>query len=100
LHRRPTADQQSPLRSTVWIFHGDHARYASAVFETEEAGLAWAAEHCVTGILAEYPYGGAYDTAVSEGRFTPSKPHHGTTNHVAAFAPGLRHLHLVDGRRD
>jgi hypothetical protein len=100
LRRRPTADQQSPLRSTVWIFHGDRARYASAVFETEEAGLAWAAEHCVTGILTEYPYGGAYDTAVSEGRFTPSKPHHGTTKHVAAFTPGLRHIHLVDGRRD
>ena len=100
LRRRPTADQQSPLRSTVWIFHGDHARYASAVFKTEEAGLAWAAEHRVTGILAEYSYGGAYDTAVGEGRFVPSKPHHGTTNHVAAFTPGLRHIHLVDGRPD
>lgn len=100
LRRRPTADQQSPPRSTVWIFHGDQARYASAVFETDDAGLAWAAEHSVTGILAEYPYGGAYDTAVSEGRFTPSKPHHGTTNHVAAFTAGLQHIHLVNGRRD
>ncbi|MGA5305968.1 DUF7710 domain-containing protein [Nucisporomicrobium flavum] len=100
LRRRPTADQQSSLRLTVWIFHGEQARYASAAFETEEAGLAWAADHGVTGILAEYPYGGAYDAAVAEGRFTPSKPHHGTTNHVAAFTPGLRHIHLVDGRRD
>lgn len=98
--RRPAADQPSPLRSTVWIFHGDQARFACAVFETEETGLAWAAEHRVTGLLAEYPYGGAYDTAVNEGRFTPSKPHHGTTDHVAAFSPGLRHIHLVDGRRD
>lgn len=96
--RRPTADQQSPLRPTVWIFHGDQDRYASAVFETEEAGRAWAAEHRVTGILAEYPYGGAYDSAVSEGRRTSSKPHHGTANHVAAVTPGLRHIHLVDGR--
>jgi hypothetical protein len=35
--------------------------------------LAWAAEHQVTGILTEYPHGGAYDIAVREGRFTPSK---------------------------
>ncbi|WP_203701497.1 DUF7710 domain-containing protein [Asanoa iriomotensis] len=96
LRRRPTNDQHTP---TVWIFHGDRARYASAVFETADAGLAWAAEHRVTGILAEYLYGGAYDAAVSEGRFTPSKPHHGTADHVAAFNPGLEHIHLTDGER-
>ena len=100
LRHRPTSDQQSPLRPTVWIFHGDRAPYASAVFETPDAGLAWAAEHRVTGILAEYPYGGAYDAAVGQGRFTPSKPHHGTADHVAAFSPGLRHIHLTDGHRD
>ncbi|WP_455769107.1 DUF7710 domain-containing protein [Micromonospora chersina] len=43
---------------------------------------------------------GAYDVAVSEGRFTPSKAHHGTGDHVAACGPGLRHLHLTSGRRD
>ncbi|MEH1017848.1 hypothetical protein V6U90_32900, partial [Micromonospora sp. CPCC 206060] len=100
LCRRPTSDQGSPLRSTVWIFHGDRARYASGVFDTLDAGLAWAAEREVTGILAEYACGGAYDVAVSAGRFTPSKAHHGTADHVAAFGPGLRHIHLTGGRRD
>ncbi|MFC4016617.1 hypothetical protein ACFOW4_01440 [Micromonospora sp. GCM10011542] len=100
LHRRSNGDQRSPLRSTVWIFHGDRARYASGMFDTVDAGLAWAAEHQVTGILAEYANGGAYDVAVSEGRFTPSKAHHGTADHVAAYGPGLRHIHLTDGRRD
>lgn len=100
LRRRPTGDQPSPLRATVWIFSGDGARYASAVFDTAEAGLAWAAGHRVTGVLAEYRYGGAYDAAVSEGRFTVSKPLHGTAEHVAAFGPGLRHIHLTDGQRD
>jgi hypothetical protein len=33
LRRKPTADQGSPLRSTVWVFHGYHARYASGVFD-------------------------------------------------------------------
>ncbi|MGC4888981.1 DUF7710 domain-containing protein [Micromonospora sp. DT227] len=100
LRRRPTADQRSPLRSAVWVFHGDRARYASGVFDTLDAGLAWAAEHQVTGVLAEYGIGGAYDIAVSEGRFTPSKARHGSAHHIAAFGPGLRHLHLTDGRRD
>jgi hypothetical protein len=63
------------------------------VFSTLDAGLAWAAEHQVNGMLAEYPHGGAYDVAVSEGRFTPSKAHHGTAQHVsngyftAAYGP-------------
>jgi hypothetical protein len=100
LRRRPTADQQSPLRSTVWIFHADRARYACAVFTTLEAGLVWTAKHEVTGILAEYADGGAYDVALSEGRFTPSKTHHGTPDHVASFSPGLRHIHLTNGNRD
>ncbi|MFG1842844.1 hypothetical protein ACGFH8_30960 [Micromonospora sp. NPDC049175] len=99
-YRRPTAGQRSPLRSTVWIFHGDSARYASGVSATLDVGLAWAAERHVTGILAEYAIGGAYDVAVSEGRFTPSKAHHGTSDHVAAFSPGLRHVHLTRGRQN
>ena len=99
LLRRPTGDQRNSLRATVWVFHGDRARYASGVFDTLDAGLAWAAEHQLTGILAEYANGGAYDVAVREGRFTPSKTHHGTADHVAAFGPGLRHFHLTDGRQ-
>lgn len=92
--RRPTNDDFGP---TVWIFHGKHARYASAVFETADDGLAWAAEHRVTGILTEYQYGGTYDAAVRQGRFRPSKPHHGTAEHVAGFSPGLTHIHLTEG---
>jgi hypothetical protein len=98
--RRPAADQRSPSRPTVWIFHGDRARFASAVFDDLDAALTWAAGHEVTGILAEYAKGGTYDVAVSEGRFTPSAPHHGTSDHVAAFSPGLRHIHLSNGLRD
>jgi hypothetical protein len=92
--------EERVTRRTVWIFHGDHGRYTSAVFETLGAGLEWAARHRATGILAEYAFGGAYDTAVDEGRFTPSKPHHGSPEHVAGFSPGLRHVHLTNGRQD
>jgi len=67
---------------------------------TLDAGLAWAATHEVTGTLAEYADGGTYDTAVKEGRFTPSKPHHGSADHITSFGPGLRHIHLTDGRQE
>lgn len=84
---------------TVWIFHGDSARFASAVFTTEADALAWAELHRVSGIVTEYPVGdGCYDIAIERGSFTPSKPHHGTPEHIAAFSPGwTRHVHLTDG---
>jgi hypothetical protein len=85
----------------VWVFHGTAAQYASGVFNSEEAGLAWVARHRLTGILSEYPLGeGCFDVAVREGRFQPSKPHHGSPEHIAGFSPGLRHVHLVDGTPD
>jgi hypothetical protein len=91
--RRPRDD-----RPTVWLFHGDRARHAAGAFTTRADGLAWAAEHEVSGVLAEYPIGGSYDVAVREGRFTPTRPHHGTAEHVADFSPGLEHVHLTDGK--
>ncbi|MFC6565766.1 hypothetical protein [Actinoplanes utahensis] len=97
--RRPTRSPD-PVRSTVWVFNGPRSRFPSAVFATSEDGLAWAAEHGVSGVLAEYAFGGAYDAAVRDGRFSPSKPHHGTPDHIAGFGPGLNHIHLVDGRPD
>ncbi|MEU4424402.1 hypothetical protein AB0F81_27600 [Actinoplanes sp. NPDC024001] len=85
--RKPGHGSPSLPRETVWVFHGAGARFASGVFTTLAAGLRWAAEHRVTGILAEYPIGGAYDVAVDEGR---SAAQHGS----------LQQVHLVDGRRD
>lgn len=87
---------------TVWIFHGDEARHAAAVFDTEADGARWIASHKLTGILTEYPVGdGCYDIAVGEGHFHPTKPHHGTPSHIAAFSPGwTRHVHFQDGHTE
>ncbi|GAA2559505.1 hypothetical protein GCM10010435_33410 [Winogradskya consettensis] len=80
----------------MWIFHGDAARFASGVFASREEGLAWVAKHGLTGVLSEYPLGeGCYDAAVAQGRFQPSRPHHGTPSHVAGFSPGLDHVHIA-----
>lgn len=89
----------SDPEQTVWIFHGEGARFASAVFTNEADALAWAQRHCVSGIVTEYPVGdGCYDIAVRRGSFNPSKPHHGTPAHVAGFSPGFtHHIHVTDG---
>lgn len=92
-------DRRNAATSTVWIFHGLNARFASGVFLSQADGLAWAAQHRLSGTLSEYPVGiGCYDQAVMTGRFRPSKPHHGTPEHVAGFSPTLGHVHLTDGR--
>lgn len=96
LRRRPIREE----RDTVWLFHGDGARFASGVFANAEDGRDWARRHRVSGTLAEYAMGGAYDVAVAEGRFTRTRDHHGTPGHVAGFSAGLDHLHIVDGAID
>ena len=92
------ADQET--RRTVWIFQGEGARFAAGVFDTEAEGLAWAGRHGLTGLLTEYPVGdGCYDIATADGHFRPTRPHHGSPEHVGQFSPGwTRHVHLREGR--
>jgi hypothetical protein len=96
----PVSDGTAVDQLYVWVFHGERAQFASGVFEDREAGLRWAARHRLTGILAQYPVGaGCYDVAVMQGRFHPTKPHHGTPSHVAGFSPPV-HVHVRDGHPD
>jgi hypothetical protein len=92
----------NPGPANVWIFHGTGAPFASGVFASRADGMAWIARHRLTGILTEYPVGdGCYDIAVRNGHFTPSRPHHGTADHVARFSPGnTDHVHVRDGDED
>jgi hypothetical protein len=89
-------------RPTIWIFHGEGAPFASAVFQHTAEALSWANKHHLTGTLTEYPVGdGCYDIAVANGHFTPHKPHHGSPDHVARFSPSrTEHIHLRDGQPD
>jgi len=92
-------DPSTAESRNVWVFHGNGARFAAGVFETQDQGLAWAARHGVSGLLTEYPIGdGCYDIAVRDGHFRPSKPHHGSAAHVARFSPGWTwHDHIENG---
>jgi hypothetical protein len=89
-------------RASVWVFHGEGAAFASGVFADLSTALVWIERHSLTGILTEYQVGdGCYDFAIQDGRFRPSKPHHGKPRHVAGFSPsGTEHIHVRDGRRD
>ena len=84
---------------TVWIFHGDRARHDAGVFASKEDALAWVRLHRLSGLLTCYPVGdGCYDIAVRDGYFRPSKAHHDSPEHIAAFSPGwTEHIHLADG---
>ncbi len=99
--RRVPNEQSAPPSMTVWVFHGEAARFASGVFASRADGLAWVARHRLTGVLSEYPLGeGCYDWALARDRFRPSKAHHGSPGHVAGFSPGLAHVHVADGAPD
>jgi hypothetical protein len=93
------ADTSRSAEATVWVVHGYRAHFASGVFADRDAGLEWIARHALTGTLTEYQMGdGCYDLAVRDGRFRPSKPHHGQPSHVANFSPSGHHVDAVDGR--
>ena len=67
----------------------------------QAAALDWITRHGLTGVLTEYEVGdGCYDLAVRQGRFRPTKPHHGSARHVAGFSSGLGHVHVQDGQPD
>jgi hypothetical protein len=90
-------DTKVPLLR-VWIFHGEGARFASGVFESHEAALQWVSQHRLTGIVTEYQVGsGCYDFAITQDRFRPTKPHHGTPAHVGGFSPAGPHVHVRNG---
>ncbi len=83
---------------TVWIFHGNSAQFACAVFSSLEAGEAWVAKHKLSGLLTELVIDDpVWDRAVRLGHFKPSKGHHGTPEHIVSFTGGEDHHHYFDG---
>lgn len=91
-------------RESVWIFHGEGARFASAVFATVADAEAWIGKHALTaltGMLTEYPLGeGVFDWAVCNGTFTPTKPKHQESAFIGGFTSAAQeHIHFENGVR-
>jgi len=90
---------------TVWVFTGSQASKASlfpsGVFSSQESAEAWIATHELSGTLTLYRVDvGAYDWAVQNGYFRPTKPHHSTPEFIAGFSGGDVHFHYESGKRD
>jgi len=80
---------------TVWVFVGSGARLPSGVFSSRDLAEEWIRTNRLAGLLTEYPLDqSAYDWAVENGHFRPSKPEHGTPKFVAGFTSAmLPHFH-------
>jgi len=89
----------------VWVFTGARSSTANqsfpgGVFSSLEAVEAWIKRHSLSGIVTIYRLDvGAYDWAVANGYFKPSKPHHTSSEFIGRFAGGDVHYHYEEGAR-
>ncbi len=90
----------------VWVFTGTRsssstlATFPGGVFSSIEPAEEWVKLHCLSGTLTLYRVdAGAYDWAVANGGFKPSKPHHYTAEFIGQFSGGDHHHHYESGIR-
>jgi hypothetical protein len=89
----------------VWVFIGSQDSKTSAfpggVFSTQERAESWIAMHNLSGTLTLYRLDvGAYDWAVQNGYFRPTKPNQVTPEFIASFSGGDIHFHYEHGTRE
>lgn len=93
--------------SDVWVFTGARSSpsdttptFPAGVFSSVATAEAWIKQHGLSGTLTMYRMDvGAYDWAVANGYFTPSKPHHQTSDFIGRFAGGDIHFHYETGAK-
>jgi hypothetical protein len=90
----------SEMKDQVWVFHGEGAQFASAVFRSQEAAVRWIGERALSGVLTAYPLDmPAYDWAVEAGHFKPKSDDHKSPRFIQRFTSGAQaHLHFTDGK--
>ncbi len=84
----------------IYVFHGESARFASALFDELSKAEKWIAENQLTGMLTVYPLNqSAYDWALENGRFSPKKEHHSSSKFIGGFTSAYQeHYHYEDGK--
>jgi hypothetical protein len=87
---------------SVWVFLGNGARMPSAVFSSQAAAEKWVKANQLSGLLTEYPLDqSAYDWAISQGFFKPSKPEHSAPKFIAGFTSASQsHFHYDPTKGD
>src|SRR5215469_8425278 len=91
----------------VWVFTGARSSpsdttptFPSGVFSSLEGAEAWIRQHALSGTVTLYRMDvGAYDWAVANSYFSPSKPHHLTSEFIGCFSGGDVHYHYETGQR-
>lgn len=90
----------------VWVFTSMRAptsttpTFPSGVFSSIETAEAWIKLHRLSGILTLYRVDvGAYDWALANDYFRPSKPHHKTPEFIGRFSGGDVHYHYEEGTK-
>lgn len=88
------------MTTSVWVFTGNGANFASAVFSTSAKAEEWILLHRLSGTLTEYPMDtGVYDWAITRGHFTPKKDYQREADFIASFSSASQeHIHFVDGQ--
>ena len=85
----------------IWVFSGIGARLPAGVFSDVNKAERWIAEHGLSGILTFYPLNeGAYDWALRNDLFKPTKGHHRKPEFIQRFSGGQQHHHYESGRRE
>jgi hypothetical protein len=91
----------------VWVFTGERGKQATnatfpgGVFSSQDLAEEWIGSHKLSGVLTLYRLNvGAYDFAVKDGHFKPSKPHHFTPEFIGCFSGGDIHFHYIGGLKE
>lgn len=82
-----------------WVFHGEGARFCSAVFREVADARAWIGENSLTGVLTGHPFDeSAYDWAVRTARFVPKSEAQTSGTFMQTFTSGAqKHHHFING---
>lgn len=96
----PTSDSVAPeIEGTVWVFLGERATHACAVFTSLDLAEAWIKKSKVSGILTEYQLNtSVYDWTTQKGYFKASKPYQMTPEFIQKFSSAhANHYHYENG---
>lgn len=86
----------------VWIFHGEHASLASAVFANRASAESWISENKFSGMLTVYPIDTpVYDWAIEKEFFQPNPDNPKTGEFIQNFTSASQeHFHFKNGVRN
>jgi hypothetical protein len=84
----------------VWVFTGPRyslsytTTFPGGVFSSLDVAEEWIKHYALSGTVTLYRLDvGAYDWAIANGTFKPSKPDHETSEFIGRFSGGDIHYH-------